>query len=192
VPSDNDQPKPAQGYGTPEDLETPPGIIAVDPLTRLAVLRRVLAPRDAVVKSIQVKSGQIVQKGDLLMMLSSETLEWQMIEVRGQLEVAEAKLAVLEQKRAFIQRLIEKQAAAQDQVLEIQAEVQVAQTELKTRKSQYDLLARATSELNVLAPVDGKIHAANLEANLLGNPVDRGDLLLEIISAEETGRRGNR
>lgn len=159
---------------------------------QLPVLRRIRAPRDAMVKSIHVKSEQIVQKGEVLMVLTSETLEWQMIEVRGQMEIAEAKLLVVAQKLEFVKRLVEKNAASQEQFLEIQAEVQVAQAELKTRKSQYDLVTRSMSELNILAPVDGKIHAGNLEANLSGNPVDRGDLLLEIVSADETGKWENR
>jgi multidrug efflux pump subunit AcrA (membrane-fusion protein) len=158
----------------------------------LPVLRRIRAPRDAVVKTIHVQPGQIVQRGTVLMALSSETLELQIIEVRGQLEMAEARLALLEQKRASAQRLVEQKAISQDSLLELQIEMQEAQAELKTRKSQYDLLARAQMDLTVLAPVEGKIYADNLEANLLGNPVFRGELLLEIISADENGKKENR
>ncbi len=144
------------------------------------------------VKTIQVKPGQVVKKGDLLMVLTSEDLEWKMIEVRGQLETAEVQLSVLDRKVARVQRLIQSNAASQEQLEELQAEVLAAQVGLKTQKAQYDLVTRAQQELNVLAPVDGKIHAENLEANLLENPVDRGDLLVEIISAEENGRREGR
>lgn len=149
------------------------------------LLRRILAPRDAMVKAVQVQPGQIVKKGDLLLILSSETLDWQMIELRGHLETAEAKLAVVNQKLANVQRLGQNNATPQQQFLELQAEVEISRVELKTRKSQYELLTRAQMQLNVLAPVDGRVHAENLDANLLGNPVNRGDLLLEIIAINE-------
>jgi biotin carboxyl carrier protein len=161
-------------------------------LPNVMILRRVLAPRDAIVKSIQVQDGQLVKKGDLLMMLTSETVEWQLIELRGQLESAEAKLALLDQKRASLQRLIQQNAASQEELAELQAEVQLAQAELKTGKGQYDIVARAQQGLNILAPVEGKIHAPYLEANLLGNPVHRGEMLLEIVAADGEDRTNNR
>jgi biotin carboxyl carrier protein len=195
-PQEQEQPKRAEPE--PRNLPTselPPSNAfgdPIEPINRLAVLRKILAPRDAMVKAIQVQDGQLVKKGDLLMMLTSETVEWQLIELRGQLESAEAKLALLDQKRASLQRLIQQNAASQEELAELQAEVQLAQVELKTGKGQYDIVARAQQGLNILAPVEGKIHAPYLEANLLGNPVHRGEMLLEIVAADGEDRTNNR
>ena len=160
------------------------------------ILRRIFAPRDAVVREVHVKEGQTVKKGDLLVKFSSFDLEWQTVELQAELEKAEIRLSALTQKKADFERLNKEAALSKDRLAQLVTNITLAQIEQQTYKKQLDLLTGQRQELTVYAPVAGMIEPVsyrdNLKAHLLDCPVNRGEYLFDIGPLPESKNKNKR
>lgn len=136
----------------------------------------VFAPWDARVDRIHVKSGDKVQEGQLLLQLKSEDLEAKLLTAQN--EYSE----LLKQISTYQAELDEaNRRAERDKATELQGKLALARTQLSGAQAQSQILQRQLDQLEVKSPVDGTITTFQIEQLLANRPVQRGEVLLEVM-----------
>ena len=143
----------------------------------------VFAPDDGLVSEVLVSHGQQVTKGDPVLVLRSDTLDLEIVETQGKLDIAKKKLASEEVAlSAFTQDGTPK---AQSALIQLTGETIETKEQISHFENELKVLEIRKSKLVVNSPMDGEIASWNPERVLGGNrPVRRGDRLIQII---ETG-----
>lgn len=143
--------------------------------------RRVFAPSDSVVEQLQVTENQEVAAEQPLLQLRSPELELEGQRLLGELESARARLQAIRATRAA-------GAASSGGVsrnpLELSSEEQQWDQRLQSLQAELRLLEQEQAALAVRAPVDGSIYQRALQDRLTGRPVQRGQLLLEVVRTD--------
>ncbi|MEL7338808.1 MAG: biotin/lipoyl-binding protein, partial [Planctomycetota bacterium] len=137
--------------------------------------RSLFAPADSRVQRVFVSDGDMVRAGDLLIQLTSEVLE---------ADLVSAEVAYEEQKK-LVQAFSAQQSATvlsadDEKAIQLQAELKRSEIELAGAKVTMDVLRKRNSDLAVASPVDGVVSAFQVQQELRNRPVGRGDLLLEV------------
>jgi multidrug efflux pump subunit AcrA (membrane-fusion protein) len=145
-----------------------------------AIQRRVFAPLEGEVIEILVRSGDRVQKGQLLVRLSNPAMQSQLLTLQGrQLEALKAVQSLRVELRNA------DQSRQREQSLRLQSQIEQQTIELGGAAKQIEVLKGELAGLNVLAPIDGTVATFGVEQQLAGRPVSRGDALLELM--DESG-----
>ncbi len=133
--------------------------------------------------SLSVRQGQMVQQNDLLAVIDTTDLVYQLqqlqaslseLEVQQQLaqtslQQAQTNLHYLKEKRDRIQALFEKQSASRQAVDDINNRYQQAQTALQSARQQFKSIeARRARLMAQIKTVQKKIHDAVIRAPLSG------------------------
>ena len=137
-----------------------PGTVVAPAIVRYAPESIVRTESDGFVQEVRVASGQQVETGDVLVVLTNQELEH---------EVADLKLAIADSQ---LQRRVHQQ----------QGELAKAQAEEETLRTLERRLAEKESQVThlvVCAPCSGKVIGRNLPA-LVGRYLERGSDLLAI------------
>lgn len=141
--------------------------------------QRYFAPMDAKVVSVLVEDGQNVLPGDVLLQLTSEVL---------QADIVATEVSVSENRKlveALSARMSVLQASGSDKdSIELQAEMAKAEVDLAGAIETLNVLAGRREELTVRACDAGIVNGFRLRETLLRRPVDRGDKLLEIVKPD--------
>ncbi|MBL9082123.1 MAG: HlyD family efflux transporter periplasmic adaptor subunit [Planctomycetales bacterium] len=143
--------------------------------------REIYAPTDAVVDEILVRHGDVVAAGTLLLQLRKPELDLEQARVLGELQTAQRRLAALRSTRTSVlptdaaQRLRRQELAAEEE--------QLGET-IRSAERQLELLKQQQVELEVRAPIAGRLTTWDPEALLAGRPVKAGERLLRL--ADET------
>jgi len=140
------------------------------------VQRRVFAPMPGEIVSILVESGQAVQAGQPLMMIRNRDLTAQLLSARNRLS----------QKRKELHAFrVEQRAAARsgsrDHQFRLQAQEAQAQIDIEGLNQQIAHLSQQQDNLTLRAPIDGMMATFQVKQHLDGRPVERGDLMLEVL-----------
>lgn len=141
----------------------------VEPVERVEVRPRV----SGYIQSVDFKEGDLVRRGDVLVRIDPRDYATAVAEAEATLAKsrAEAELAEREQHRA--KRLLERQAASQEEAERRTAEAQVARAAVAASEA---ALARARLDMSrtqVISPIDGRIGRAEVTAGNLVSPDDR-------------------
>lgn len=130
--------------------------------TRLegAVQRVVVSPLDGYVAEADVRAGDIVHKGGLIVRFDDKDLNLERLKWKSEQE------KYLKQYR---------EALAKDK----RAEIRVLKAQLGQAQTQLELVNEQLSRTRVKAPFDGVVVSGDLSQSL-GAPVERGDVLFEI------------
>lgn len=141
--------------------------------------REVFAPADATVASVVATHGDQVRQGDVLIELSSPTLDLEISRVTGELRTAQQQLQSLEAQ------LWNAEEEDDDTMAEIQlsAQQQRLQQQIQGLQEQRRLLEREQQELSVVAPIDGCVQTWNTSQLLANRPVRRGQSLMTVADA---------
>ncbi len=139
------------------------------------IQRDVFAPWDGEVAEIFVDSKGHVKKDDKLLKLENA-------ELRAQLSAAETQLEGKRQLLVALHAELDEaiKTAQRDDEIRLQGKIVQTQIERTGAKEHRDVLKAREAQLLVLAPIDGVVATFQLDQLLLGRPVRKGELLLEI------------
>lgn len=141
------------------------------------IRREVFAPWDGEVIEVFVESGRPVTAGDPLLRIDSDDLNERYIVARSEVD----ELAKLRDSlRIQLQGALE-EADRQEQ-RRLGAELMAAGIRLTAAERQADQLAGRIAALTVRAPIDGVVVTYQLSQNLEGRPVNRGELMLQVMN----------
>lgn len=144
------------------------------PVTRAEVF----APWEGEVFEIHVKASDHVKQGDVLLKLRNEDLRAKQLEAVNKLQNSEKQLASLRARLEASQR--------EDERIQLQGEMEQTQIQIAGAKQQVAILDDEIEKLTVRAPMDGTVPTFEIEKLLLYRPVQRGEVLLEVM--DETQR----
>lgn len=144
------------------------------------IQREVFTNWEGEVVDIHVESGQRVKKGDLLVEIRNDELKAEVLgvknELRGlalQLQATVANLQAGNDKRP------------NKDIIELRGKSNELRTQIFGLKKHLEILEGRLEKLNVKAPIDGVVTTFQIEQLLKDRPVQRGELLLEIM--DDTG-----
>ncbi|HUG93687.1 MAG TPA: hypothetical protein VML55_22840 [Planctomycetaceae bacterium] len=145
--------------------------------------RAVFTPWDGEVVELFVRSEQRVARNQPLLRLRNDELHAQLLAARNKLEEKRKALTSLEAELDEVNR----RASAQFQYEATRLRGRLAQTrtEITGAEDRVRSLEQQVELLTVRAPIAGTVTAFQLEELLLNRPVQRGEVLLEVM--DESG-----
>lgn len=145
--------------------------------------QQVFAPWDGQVEELKVRSGQLVAKDEVLLLLRNDEL---------MAEVAATESKWLEQRKQIAALISQvegaEREAMKEEALRLQGDLAVARRELLGIEEQRTLLRIRKDRLIVKSPLAGRITTFQLSELLTGRPVHRGDALMEIADEKSPWR----
>lgn len=142
---------------------------------------RVYAPVEGEVAEIKVDSGANVSAGDELIVLENPEIRAEIVGIKAQIREKEELIVQLDNQAAIANRDRDSKEVARIGVQMTETEVQI-----EGLRSQLEILLGREQRLIIKAPVDGVVATFQIEELLSGRPVNRGEMLLEIM--QPTGR----
>jgi multidrug efflux pump subunit AcrA (membrane-fusion protein) len=147
---------------------------------RLLPVRRsvIFAPTEARVIEVLVETNQRVTKGDILLRLSSERLESELLAARHQLDQKKQLLTTLQVQAGA-------KSESPSDVDQIRLAGSIAQTnvEIESLSRRLELLQAEARDLKVRSPLTGVVATFDPRRMLQNRPVPRGEELLEVMDA---------
>jgi multidrug efflux pump subunit AcrA (membrane-fusion protein) len=143
--------------------------------------RRIYAHSDAVVTSILVTNGQVVNQGSNLFKLRSASLDLREEQLRGELLTAKTRLASLTVSRSSGSS---DEANSLSQSLSISANEQTLKTEVAGLEKQLKLVESQKQTLVIQSPLTGIVDRWDLEQSLANRPVTQGQHLVDIYASQ--------
>lgn len=140
------------------------------------VQRRVFAPMQGEIISILVESGQAVQAGQPLMLIRNRDLTAQLLSARNRLSQKQKELHAFRAEQHAAAR-----SGSRDHQFRLQAQQAQAQIDIEGLHQQIAHLSRQQDNLTLRAPIDGMMTTFQVMQHLEGRPVQRGDLMLEVL-----------
>ncbi len=141
------------------------------------IQREVFTNWEGEVVAIHVESGQRVKKGTLLVEIRNEDLQAQALETENKL--TELKLMQLT-LAAQLQSGNNSKRPTKD-VIQLRGQLNETRTQIFGIEKHLEILNSRLDKLNVKAPIDGVVTTFQIEQLLKNRPVQRGELLLEIM-----------
>ncbi len=142
-----------------------------------SVRQQVFANLDGTVKQINVRDGDSVKAGDVLIMMENAELQSQKESISGEIQT---KLQRLASTRS--QRLSGSGDVNRDSQLAI--EERQFENELASLRTQSNIVSQMQSELTITSPMDGQVIAWQMEQRLLDRPIGLGNLLLSVVDPQ--------
>ncbi|MEX2091578.1 MAG: HlyD family efflux transporter periplasmic adaptor subunit [Pirellulales bacterium] len=140
------------------------------------VLRRnVFAMLDGEVSEILVEDDSAVKKGQLLVVEDSRELEKELVTTRGELQRTEAEINSVRSQSIDDDEEVS-QADRNQQV----ARLSQLETSVLSLREQLKLLTEQEAKLKITSPIDGQVVEWRLNETLLGRPVTKGQVLMEV------------
>ncbi|MCA9069578.1 MAG: HlyD family efflux transporter periplasmic adaptor subunit, partial [Planctomycetaceae bacterium] len=138
--------------------------------------QNVFAPWDGEVVEVKVEGGSTVKKGDVLLQLQNNELEAEWVKLNNTLAEKEKLIRTLNGRISLLRRF-------EDRDERLRLESQKYETEVEVEDIQKELIVLKTRRegLIVRAPMDGLVATFQLDLKLRGRPVQKGELLLEIM-----------
>jgi multidrug efflux pump subunit AcrA (membrane-fusion protein) len=147
------------------------------------VQQQIFAPWEGQVLQVFVKSGDQVQPGDKLVQLWNEDLQARLVEAQNkyneQRQLVGALLA--EHDEASKKGLRDEEIRIDGKIAQARIEIVGAETQVKILKEQVD-------KLTVRSPIAGQIPTFQVEQLLINRPVQRGEVLMEVMDVTKPWR----
>lgn len=151
------------------------------------VKHEVFAGEEGQVMEVTVQGGEVVKQGDLLVLLRNEKLS-------GELKQVEAEIEEYKQSRKTLQlqrNRINQDSSEQDiqvQLAKIGGEIASAKIKEEEARLRKDLLDKQIKNLRIVAPSDGVVATFHVKQLLENRPVQRGEILLEVMDTTKEWR----
>lgn len=142
-----------------------------------AVRREVFAPHDGEVRSVMVKHGDSVKKGQVLAQMYNSDLEVKIAATRGAQEGNVSQLSSLRSR-------LEDHTLSKDEKARLQGEIAQLSKEQSSNQMQLQLLEKKKKQLTVTSPVDGEVTTWDVQNVLLGRSIQIGQLLMTVVEPE--------
>ena len=141
--------------------------------------RHIYAPLDGQIAQVFVHGGNRVRAGDPLLELRNDKLSTELLVARNELQ---EKRQLHETLRAQIQSLDQRAANADEirlrgQFLRLEVEIRGAEKRLAAIEAQL-------TQLVIRSPIAGTVVTFEVEDTLMSRPVDRGNLLLDVMNVD--------
>ena len=138
----------------------------------------VFVPANGIVASVEVQDQDVVEKGDVLLVLEDPDLQIEKERVSGQLEETREQISTA-RRRQFL---------AQTPADKIRISGQIGQLTLreKTLVDQLALISKKEDRLKVLSPSDGQVILQwDIERSLLYRPVAVGQVVMAVVEVAD-------
>jgi len=164
--------------------DTPTKAVEVQSLRQLAVYPQYKAPASvltlndsqlsaevsAVVDKIDIKVGQEVKRGDLLMSLRKKDYQLALQREQADLEALQVRIKFAEYQMQRAQALIKQQAVSEELVKQRETDLAVLMAEQQSRQVALQQAQRNLSKCNIVAPYDAVITDKLVSQGELANP----------------------
>ena len=137
------------------------------------IRQNVFADVDGTVEVVEVKHGQEVQQGDLLVQLDNPDLDNEMARIDG--DLLEATKQYAEFDRMLTDRNLE-----QSELQNLRLELLRVRERKRSLESQREILQRQIDALTITSPINGLVTTWDVQNLLLRRPVSRGNVLVEL------------
>ncbi|QDV51426.1 HlyD family efflux transporter periplasmic adaptor subunit [Gimesia fumaroli] len=141
------------------------------------VQREVFTNWEGEVVAIHVESGQRVKKGDLLIEIRNEDLKTQVVDTQNKLKELRIQSFAT---NARLQAGNNNSRPTEDDI-NLRGKLYELRTQIFGVEKHLEILKSRLDKLNVKAPIDGVVTTFQIEQLLRNRPVQRGELLLEIM-----------
>lgn len=141
-----------------------------------AIQREVFAPWEGEVVELFANSGDLVEKGQQLVLLRNEDLQAKLLAASNELhEKQELEFALQAQLDAANKK------GDRNEQIQLQGKIKQTEIEIAGASDQVRILEDQTKKLRVLSPIKGVLATFQLEQLLKNRPVQRGEVLLEVM-----------
>jgi multidrug efflux pump subunit AcrA (membrane-fusion protein) len=151
------------------------------------VKHEVFAGEEGQVMQVTVRGGEVVKKGDLLVLLRNEELSGKMKQVESEIEEYQQSRKTLQLQRNRLNQDNTEQDS-QVQLAKINGEIASAKIKEETSRLRKELLDQQIKNLKILAPSDGVVATFHVDQLLENRPVQRGEILLEVMDTTKEWR----
>ena len=134
----------------------------------------VYARIDAEADDVQVAHGDYVEASQPLISMSSKDLELRIAEVQSSLRSSQQRLETLKDTRFD----------SGDDRQTVQENINSLKAQIVNFQQQLDVLEKMCADLIVRSPASGQIITWDLKRKLLGRPIARGQMMMEIADVE--------
>lgn len=148
------------------------------------VRQDVFAPTDGVVSKLLVHDGQSVAKGDALLELTNDDLEFQLTKINGELHTARQQQLSIQAAR--LESAPGTPARDREQRSQLAAEEERLKQVVQNLEAQHQQLLARQEKLTVRSPIAGKVVTADIEHTLRSRPLRRGQRLMRIADEEQS------
>lgn len=150
------------------------------------VKHEVFAMEEGQVTRVHVRGGEKVSKGDVLVELRNDELDAKLKQVDSEINEYSQARATLYNQRNELQKSQAPDAALQ--AAKLQGEIASAEIKLDGAQLRQKLLERQVSQLKVRAPSSGVVATFHVDQLLENRPVQRGEVLLEVMDPSKDWR----
>ncbi|MEO1995028.1 MAG: efflux RND transporter periplasmic adaptor subunit [Planctomycetaceae bacterium] len=142
--------------------------------------KEVFAPTDGEVIELKVEGGARVKADSVLLVLKNKELESQLVNAQNSLAEKSKLLASL---KAQIDE--DRPGSSEDELTRLLGQYRKTQVEIQGVQAQFEILKQRVDDLTVRAPIDGVVATFQVEQRLMNRPIQRGEVLLEIMDDQE-------
>lgn len=143
--------------------------------------RRLFAPDQGVVDEVLVSADETVESGQVLLRLRNSERDLELNRLQGEHESARTRLQAIRTSRSIGTG---PGSVSQGRSVDLSGEEQQWQQRLRNLDAEIELLREQISALTITAPISGIIFQHRLHERLAGRPVQRGQLLLELMQIQ--------
>lgn len=150
------------------------------------VKHEVFATEEGQVMEVHARGGEEVKKGAVLVVLRNEELSAKIKQVESELVEYRQSRATLQNQRNQIQSSADPDAQAQ--LAKVIGEIAAAEVRWEGARLRKEVLDAQVKNLKILAPSDGIVATFHVEQLLENRPVQRGEILLEVMDTTQAWR----
>ena len=143
--------------------------------------RRLFAPDDGIIEQLLVQADEPVVVGQALLRIRNPERELQLNRVMGEIESASSRILAIRATRTSTAS--GNNANSPSRPSDLSSEEQQMEQKLIAMRQEQALLEQQISAMNVTAPIDGMVYQRRLHEQLTARPVQRGQLLLEVVNS---------
>jgi soluble P-type ATPase len=147
------------------------------------VQQQIFAPWEGQVVKVFVQSGDRVKPGDKLVQLWNEDLQARLVEAQNQYSERQQLVGALRAEYDEAQK-----KGARDEEVRILGKIEQTKIESIGAQTQVKILKEQVEKLTVRSPIGGQVPTFQVEQLLINRPVQRGEVLLEVMDVTQPWR----
>ena len=150
------------------------------------VKHEVFAMEEGQVMQVKVRGGEKVKKGEVLVLLRNDELDAKLKQVSSEISEYGQMRATLYRQRNELEKSNDPDAAVQ--TAKLAGEIAGTEVKLDGAKLRQKLLQSQVAQLVVRAPSEGVVATFHVDQLLENRPVQRGEVLLEVMDPTKDWR----
>ena len=136
------------------------------------------------VNSIDIRHGDTVAAGQVLLQLDNEDIEVELESVNAEISRQLQRLQQNKTSRSASRSASRSSNRNSNTAPSMDDNAEMIEAELETLNRRRDILVSKSEKLNLTSPIDGNVITWDVENRLKDRPVSPGDSLLEVVSVE--------